>query len=56
MKVQELIDALYKCSLDAEVKVLLETDLFEDATEIVDVMEVSSKLNKEPTVVYAQHY
>lgn len=56
MTVQELIDALYKCSLTSEVKIILTEDLFEDATKIVDVIEVDSKLNKEVATVYIQHY
>lgn len=56
MTVQELIDALCKCSLQSKVMVILETDLAEDSTNIVDVIEVDSKLNDEVATVYIQHY
>lgn len=55
MKVQELIDVLYKCSSTSEVKIMLDGDLAEDATKIVELIEVDSKLNDEVATVYIVH-
>ena len=56
MTVQELIDALCKCSLTSEVMILLDDELVEYSTKIVDILEVDSKLNDEVATVYIKHY
>jgi hypothetical protein len=56
MKVQELIDALYKCSPDANLRIAINGECFEDYSfAIASVLEVDNKLSDEPSTVYLTH-
>ena len=55
MKVTELIDILYKCKSDAQVRIAIEDDVFDCWTSQFGVIEVENKLNDEPPVVYLTH-
>lgn len=56
MKVQELIDALYKCSMEATVEISINGEALDDYSfEIVSILEVDNKLTDEPATVYLTH-
>lgn len=54
MRVQELIDYLYKCRMDAEVNISAIDDGFDYPSHIVNVVEVIDKITEE-TTLYLVH-
>lgn len=52
MKVRELIDYLYKCNLDAEVRMAWIDDYSKQSNEIAEIVQVSSKVTEDNGFVY----
>lgn len=52
MKVRELIDYLYKCNLNAEVRIAWIDEYSKQSNEIAEIVQVSSKLTDDDGFVY----
>jgi hypothetical protein len=56
LTVGHLIDILYKCQSDAEVKIAVDGEALDDYSfNIVSTLEVDDKLTDDPATVYLLH-